>query len=440
MSTQNVGTPRRSGPFLVAVLTAVILNPLNSSTISVALGALLNHFGHPVGGLTWIISGYYLGSAVAQPIFGRLGDLLGHKTLVYIGFVVVILTAIFAPLSPNLTIFVLWRVIQAIGTSMIYPNAIALVRYRLPHLLGRILGWIGMASGIAITIGPALGGGLMSLVGWQAIFWLNVPLAMLSGLLLFYGTPSASAHVPTPPSTSSLDLLGLALFAGTITAGLFGSLSLQHGHGFLFILLVGLGLISLIVVETRSNSPLIPLQWFRNHTFLITALLTILSNIVMYGILYGLPITVQHVRHLTPQESGWLLLAFAGMMTMASPWAGHLTQRSNYAQPLIWAGLLLTGGTAFIIGIHTLPWLWIVIGLMMLGLSFAISNVLLQKAVISSVPDQETGQASGLFMLLRYLGTIISSVIITTGPNGLFLILWILALGTLILPFGLRQR
>lgn len=443
MTTPDIGARDRSRPLLIAVLIAVILNPLNSSTISVALGVLLQHFGRPAGALTWIISGYYLGSAVSQPILGRIGDMWGHRTLVYAGFALIILTAVLAPLSPNLLVFVLWRVVQAIGTSMIYPNAIALVRHHLPHLLGKVLGWIGMAAGLAITIGPALGGLLMSLVGWQAIFWLNVPLAVLSGLLFFYST--ASAPVAERPPVSRLDIPGLLLFAATITAGLFWTIRLQQGVFSPLIALVGLGLVCLIVIEKRTRNPLIPLKWFRSRTFFITALLTTLSNIVMYGILYGLPIAVQNIRHVTPQDSGLLLLAFAGMMTVASPWAGRLTQRPTLAKPLIWAGLLLTIGTGFILGIRWLPWLWIVFGLMLVGLSFALSNVLLQKAVLVSVSSPETGQASGLFMLLRYLGTIVSSVIIAlgtppSGPGSLFPILCLLALATFILPFGLIQH
>lgn len=126
--------------FVIAILICVVLNPLNSSTISVALPTLLRALHTNAYGITWIISGYYLGSAVAQPVMGKLGDIWGRSRFVYLGLFVMIVTAILAPLSQSLGLFVAWRVVQAIGTSMIYPYAIGLLRQYRSHDVGKILG------------------------------------------------------------------------------------------------------------------------------------------------------------------------------------------------------------------------------------------------------------------------------------------------------------
>ncbi len=433
-------------PFLLALLIAIILNPLNSSTISVALGALLHHFHNQAASLTWIISGYYLGSAIAQPVLGRMGDLWGHHRLIYMGLSLIILTAIFAPLSPNLTTFVIWRVIQAVGTSMIYPNAIALARYLLPELMGRLLGWIGVAAGIAIAIGPTLGGILMAMAGWNAIFWINIPLAVVAGMLFWLYSPAMPQRLAgtLPTMRIQIDWPGLILFASTVSVGLIWAVQLSNGRFTVTILYAVVLFAGLLRVESKTPYPLIPLRWFLRRKFLITSLLTTLSNIVLYGILYGLPVSVQTLRHVSPRDSGILLLAFAGVMTLASPWGGHLAQRSARRAPLMWAGLFLTGGTSLLLNIRSFPWLGIVIGLMLIGLSFALSNVLLQQSLLESVPPRETGRVSGLFMLIRYLGTIVSSVVITLGssrphPLPLFLILFLIALVTAILPIALPR-
>ncbi len=435
------------GPFLVAVLIAVILNPLNSSTISVALGVLLHHFQNGTASVTWIISGYYLGSAIAQPVFGRLGDLWGHRPLIYIGLALIILTAVFAPLSPTLTVFVIWRVIQAVGTSMIYPNAIALVRYGLPDAVGRVLGWIGMAAGIAIAVGPTIGGVLMSVASWHAIFWVNIPLALVAGVLFFAYSPM----LPSRPRGgfrqlgTLIDWPGLGLFATTVSMGLVWAVGLESGRNALAILYAGILFVGLIAVELKTAQPLIPLKWFLQPKFLISSILTTLSNIVMYGILYGLPVSVQNLRHLSPKNSGLLLLAFAGVMTVASPWGGHMAQKKARRKPLIAAGVFLAAGTSLLLNIRSFPWALIIMGLMLVGLSFALSNVLLQQSVLESVPASETGRASGLFMLIRYLGTIISSVLIAFSTSAsthhlpLFFTLFAIAVVTALLPLLMTE-
>ncbi len=428
-------------PFLMAVLIAVILNPLNSSTISVALGTLLHHFHNGAASVTWIISGYYLGSAIAQPVLGRLGDLWGHRPLIYTGLVLIIVTAVFAPFSPTLSIFVLWRIIQAVGTSMVYPNAIALVRYAMPDTVGRFLGWIGMAAGIAIAVGPAIGGILMALASWHAIFWINVPLAILAGILF-------AMYSPTPPPRSRrrwqqlnslVDWPGLGLFAGTISFALIWAVGLENRSNGMAIIYAAVLFAGLLVVEAKRSQPIIPIKWFVHPKFLISSVLTTLSNIVMYSILYGVPVSVQNMRHVSPKISGILLLAFAGVMTLASPWGGRLAQTKARRKPLIIAGVFLSGGMALLLNIRTLPWPLIVGGLMLTGLSFALSNVLLQQSLLESVPPAETGRASGLFMLIRYLGTIISSVLVAFGSLStlhlpLFFILFVISLSTAILP------
>ena len=151
-SSRETARPVRWG-FTPSILMAVVLNPLNSATISVGLTILLRAFHSSSEGITWIVSGYYLGSAVAQPIMGRLGDRFGYRRFFYWGLTLVLITAILAPLSHQLWVFVGWRVVQAIGTSMVYPNAIGLVRQWQTKRLPTILGWIGMAAGIALAVG-----------------------------------------------------------------------------------------------------------------------------------------------------------------------------------------------------------------------------------------------------------------------------------------------
>ena len=197
-------------------------------------------------------------------LLGRLGDLWGHRFLIYVGLIFIVLSAVLTPLSPTLSIFVMWRVILAIGTSMVDPNAIALVRYGLSDAVGRILGWIGMAPGIAIAVDPTIGGVLMPIAHWYAIFWINIPLPILADVLFFAYGPVV------PPSFrrgwkeigTLVDWLGPVLFAGTIAFALSWTVGLGNHRNGVAIFYAIILFDGLIVVELKSTHPIILINWF----------------------------------------------------------------------------------------------------------------------------------------------------------------------------------
>ncbi len=164
----------------------------------------------------------------------------------------------------------------------------------------------------------------------------------------------------------------------------------------------------------------------------------------MDGILYGFPLSVQTVRDVSPKDSGLLLLAFSGIMTLASPWGRHLAQHKTRRKPVFASGVFLAAGMALLFNTKTFPWPLIVMGHMLIDLSFARSIILLQKSVLESVPAHETGRVSGLYMLLGYLGTIISSVLIAFSSSSalhlpLFFILFVIATVTVLLPLVMPE-
>lgn len=451
-SLTHTGTSQVGAAFIAAILICVVLNPLNSSTISVALPVLLHALHTNTHGITWIISGYYLGSAIAQPVMGKLGDLLGRSRFVYIGLLLMILTAILAPFSQSLPVFVFWRVIQAVGSSMIYPNAIGLLREYRTKDVGRILGWIGMVVGISLAIGPTLGGFLVDTISWHSIFWINIPLSILAMILLAI---TLQRPVPTSSHTSicskssiwALDWLGMICFTGAISAWLWWVNAAQPFTTTHVIVLVTSILLTilLIVSELHIQSPILPVRWFRHAQFSLSSILTILINLVMYCILYGLPVFLETIRKFSATQSGLILLAFAGVLTIASPLGGRIAQSHARKIPLLLAGVLLCIGTLLLCWINYLPIYALILALFFIGISFAISNVVIQQIVLESVPQKETGQASGVYTLLRYIGTIGSSVLIgsgissSSGARNLFLALSAVSLLTLSLTFGLRN-
>ncbi|NMP21439.1 MFS transporter [Sulfobacillus harzensis] len=409
--------------FIPAVLLSVSLNPLNSATISVGLAVLLQVLHASSVGITWIVSGYYLGSAVAQPIMGALGDRLGYRRFAYTGLALVLLTALLAPLSHNLWVFVGWRVVQAIGTSMVYPNSIGLVRRFKADRLSAVLGWIGMAAGIALAVGPALGGLLMGAFGWQAIFWLNIPIAVAAAILFAASVPHDRGRPRL--QDSGWDWSGSVLFSVTMILLLLATSGTVQGLGLTLGALGLLALAVLVFAERRSARPVIPVRWFLTGSFAAVAGATILTNVVMYLALYGIPVVLETRRHLSVSQSGLMLLVFAGVMALCSPLGGRISRGPLRRGPYMGAAVVLVVAGILAWSGQSRNLLWVGLSLALMGLSFAVTNVVLQQMVLEVRPPGEAGSASGLYSLLRYVGTMASSVVITLafrGPHRLWIL------------------
>lgn len=431
MGAEKGQTPSVGRGFIPAVLLSVSLNPLNSATISVGLAVLLQGLHASSVGITWIVSGYYLGSAVAQPIMGALGDRWGYRRFAYVGLFSVLATAVLAPLSHNLWVFVAWRVVQAIGTSMVYPNAIGLVRRFQAHRLSEVLGWIGMAAGIALAVGPALGGLLLGAFGWRAIFWLNIPIAIAAGMLFFWSVPQDAAR-PRPRDTG-WDWSGSVLFTLTMIFLLLATSGTVPGES-LWLALGGIFALGLFIVwERRTARPVIPVRWFGEASFVAVAGATILTNVVMYVALYGVPVVLETRRHVSVSDSGLMLLIFAGVMALASPLGGRMSRGRFRRVPYMGAAALLLVATLLAwLGEHR-SLVWVGLALALMGLSFAVSNVILQQMVLEGRPAQDAGRASGLFSLLRYVGTMASSVVIALAfraPHRLWVLYGSIVIGS----------
>src|SRR5215813_11692196 len=223
-----------------AVLAGTLLNPLNSSMIAVALVLIQAHFEISVATASWLLSGFALAAAVAQPVMGRLADLFGPRRIFCTGLLVVGVASGLAPLAPAFGWLIACRMLQAFGTSAAYPAGLAIIRAGDPHSQAPAgtLGAINITSSVSVALGPVLGGCLAARAGWPAIFLVNVPLTAV-GLLLAWrwlpadATPghvtlgaSPSRRVDVRAALRSVDVPGIALFSGMLASLLAFLLSL----------------------------------------------------------------------------------------------------------------------------------------------------------------------------------------------------------------------
>lgn len=402
--------------FLTAVASGTMLNPLNSSMISLALHSIQHQFHLTFTTVSWLISSFYLASAVAQPVTGKLGDMLGRKKLFLFGLLLVAVSAVGAPFAPTFMTLLIMRLFQSIGSSAIYPSGVGLIRSNIRERQASALAVLSIFASAMTALGPTLGGFLIVWGGWPAIFFVNLPFIILSFFLGMYMFPKDEKRKTggLKAILRELDTAGILLFAGAIILLLSFLLSFStkphYLEGVFGLLFIGL----FIWRELKTEKPFIDVRLFKTHRKLSSVYIQfILLNIFFYCIFFGLPSYFQDEMHLSVQTSGLIMLFMSGMSIVVSPLTGKWIDKKGLLQPIV-AGTCLTAVGAVLLTFFFLQAPMIGKGLILsvLGIGYGFGNVTFQAAMLKTSPSDMVGTTSGLFQTCRYLGSILSSVIL----------------------------
>ncbi len=410
---------RRRLYLLITIALGLILNPLNSSLISVAIVRIQHVFQLNFATASWIISSFYLSSAIAQPVMGKIADLFGHKRIFLFGLGIVTLSSILAPFSPSFGWLMLFRIIQSIGSSAIFPCGMAIVRNHIKDSQAKALAILSIFSNGTAALGPTLGGVLISWLDWHSIFLINIPIIFASFVMGIRLLPADDISAEQKSSINrsnllrSLDLLGIVLFAISIIGILLLLLSLQTSPD---IVSGAVGLLALFLFiwrELKAQTPFIPFRTFaENRSLLWVNLQCLCVNVVFYSIFFGMPTYLQGVLHLSEGITGLVMLCMGGTLLVA-PWAGRWIGRSGIRPVLLFAGSLMVAPLLFMaVFRQALLIPSICLMLITLGVSYGLNYIGIQTALFKHTPKQIIGTASGLFMTSRYLGTVLSSLLL----------------------------
>jgi EmrB/QacA subfamily drug resistance transporter len=411
---------------MISVGLGILLNPLNSSMIAVAIARLQTVYQLDFTVVSWIIFSFYIASAVAQPVMGKASDLFGRKKIFLIGLVVAFAASLLAPLSPNFGWLIVFRIVQSIGTSMMVSVGMAIVRIHVTEKQASALSILSIFLSGAAAIGPFVGGVLIHWWDWPAIFLVNIPFALLSFLLGWRNIPkdkpssSIASNMTFRKWLNLVDAPGVMLFTVGLVALLVGLLSakssgyVSYGH-----VMVGLiGLLSLwafIRHELKAESPFIPLRTFAKHPALTWINIEfILVNVLYYSLFFGLPSYLQTVRHVSEIHTGILMLSLGLCSLIVSPIAGRWIDKSGARPALMVSGILMAFGSIWIMTLNQASAvISVCLALAAFGISNGLNNVGMQAALFKSAPKEMIGVASGVFMTSRYMGTILSSLLLS---------------------------
>ncbi|WP_405801874.1 MFS transporter [Streptomyces sp. NBC_01506] len=401
------------------MMVGSVLNPVNSSIISVSLVPIGAAFGAPPSRTAWLISALYLATAIGQPVVGRLIDLFGPRRLFLAGTALTGIAGVIGMFAPNLGVLIAARVLLGFGTCAGYPAAMYLIRSE-----ARRTGEAspaGVLTALAVTtqtiavIGPSLGGLLVGVGGWRATLAVNIPLA-LAGLYL------GARRLPvTPPShradgrhpASALDLPGMGLFAVALVCLLLFLMNPGAGAWYLPLLTVAAGA-GFTWRELRARQPFIDVRVLGgNLPLLATYIRTLLCYIVIYAFLYGYTQWTQQGRGLSPSEAGLVQLPLFATAIVVSTLTGR---RQAIRGKLLVGALGQTAGCALLFLLHGSSPVWLLLAVVFVfGVPQGLNSLALQNAVFHQADGERMASSAGLLRTFGYLGAIIAA-----AANGAF--------------------
>jgi MFS family permease len=404
--------------FVTAILFGAALNPINSSVIATGLVAIATAMDVPVGKTSILISSLYLTCAIAQPTAGRLAEEFGPRRVFLLGIALVLAGGVLGAVADNLATLVWARVLIGFGTSAGYPTGMMLIRRRatdagLDHPPSTVLGGIAIAGGATMAIGPSLGGLLIGWFGWRSVFAVNLPFAVVAGLLVLWGIPR-DPDVFTGRAwrvvISRLDLAGIAAFSAALVSALIVLEGLPQPR---WPALVGAVVFSagLVWRELRAANPFIDMRLLvRNRALSRTYLRAALTVFGTYVVLYGVTQWIEVAHGQTALAAGLIMLPVGAASALA---AQAFSGRKNPRMTLIVAAVLFIGGSVFILMLSTSSSVFAIGAVTAIfGAVNGAGIVGNQLALYRQTPADTIGTASGLMRTSQYVSSIASAVLI----------------------------
>jgi len=414
------GIGRRNGWTLGIVSVALFMVVLDNLVVSVALPTIHRDLGASIQSLEWTVNAYVLAYAVLLLTGAALGDRFGRKRMFLVGLAVFTAASAAAALAPTTDLLVAARAVQGAGAAIVTPLTLTLLAEAFPQeKRGMAIGvWSGI-SGIAVAIGPLIGGAVIQGISWHWIFWINVPIGMIMAPLAIRWLKESRGPYGT------LDLPGLALASAGAFGIVFGLVRAQSlgwtSTTVLTSMIAGaVLLVGFVVRERRTAEPMLPMSFFAKRSFAVTNVASLTMYFGMFGSIFFLSQYIQIVLHNTPLQAGLKLLVWTGATMVVAPLAGIYSERLG-SRPFMVAGLALQAGAlawlASVISTN-LSYSGMIIPFLMAGAGMALVFAPSANAILSSVRTEQAGQASGANNAIREVGGVLGVAVLASVFTG----------------------
>lgn len=397
---------------LIASSVGSFLTPFMGSSVNIAMPAIGHEFQIDAVLLSWVSTVYLLSAAIALVPFGRLSDIYGRKKVLTWGMAVFTVASLMIAYAPSITALILFRIIQGIGSGMIFSTGIAIITSVYPQgERGRALGITVATVYAGLSLGPMAGGFLTEHFTWRSIFFVVTPLGFVTIAFILMNLKGEWAEAAGEP----FDGIGTILYSLSVIALMFG-ITETPSIRTLWLLITGiLGLTGFVLWEMRVPYPVLELRLFTtNRTFALSSITALINYSATFAVIFLVSLYLQYIKSLSPQQAGLVIMAQPVIMALCSPFAGRLSDKIE-PRVVASAGMAITSAALACLALmHKRSSLILITGdLALLGLGIAFFSSPNTNAIMSSVEKKFYGIASGAVGTMRLLGQMTSMGIVT---------------------------
>ncbi len=397
---------RRIGILLICSMSLLIVG-LDVTIVNVALPSIRREFHAPLSGLQWTVDAYTLVLASLLMLSGSTADRLGRRRTFIIGLLTFSAGSLLCSLAPDLTLLIVFRMVQAVGGSMLNPVAMSIITntFTIPRERAQAIGVWAAVVGVAMALGPVLGGILVTSVGWRSIFWINIPVGLAAVVLARRYIPESKA-----PVARKVDVPGQVLVITLLTSLTYGIIE-APSRGWSSPLIMGafavavVSLVAFVLWERRTAEPLVDLRFFHSVPFSSAAIIAVAAFAALGGFLFLNTLYLQDVRGLSPLDAGLDTLPLAAMTMLLPPVSGRIVGRRGGRIPLVIAGTALAASCLMLVGLSaTTPFSWLFTAYVVFGIGFGFVNAPITNTAVAGMPRAQAGVAAAIASTSRQIG------------------------------------
>ncbi|MEY9870908.1 EmrB/QacA subfamily drug resistance transporter [Streptacidiphilus sp. MAP12-33] len=418
---------RRRFLILAICCMSLFIVGIDNTIVNVALPSISRDLGGDVSGLQWVVDAYVVVLASLLILGGSMGDRFGRRRVFRTGLALFTLGSLVCSLAPSLDWLIGARMLQAVGGSMLNPVAMGIITntFTDPKERARAIGVWGGTIGFSMALGPIVGGVLVGAVGWSSIFWINIPVGLAAMVLAGRFVPESRA--PRPRRIDPLGQLAVITLLGSLTYGIIEAPKAGWGsaQSLLCFGLAAAALVTLLVVESRRDEPLIELRFFRSVPFAGATLIAISGFAALGGFLFLNTLYLQDVRGFSALRAGLATLPMALATGVCSPLSGRLVGSRGPRLSLVVAGVAMAAGSLLMVGLRPDTPVWqLLLAYLLFGLGFGMLNAPVTNTAVSGMPRAQAGVAAAVASTSRQTGqalgvAVIGSVVTSTVVGGL---------------------
>ncbi|PRZ44099.1 EmrB/QacA subfamily drug resistance transporter [Antricoccus suffuscus] len=403
-------------PLFIGLMLAMLLAALNQTVLSTALPTIVGEL-NGVHQMTWVITAYILASTIVMPIYGKVGDQIGRRGLMFTAILLFVSGSIIGGLAQDMTWLIIARTVQGLGGGGLILLSQAIIADVVPaRERGKYMGIMGSVFAVSSVAGPLLGGWFTEVIGWRWAFWINLPLGALAlgAALIFLKLPRQAR------GAGRFDVVGMALMM--VSSSCLILVATWGGNEYAWSSGVILGLIGatvataylFVMVERRASNPIIPLHLFKERNFNLTTTAGLFTGIAMFGVLGYMPTYLQMATGANATKAGLLMVPMMAGFLVTSIVTGQMVSRSGRYRMLPIVGSFVWSLALWLLSIMTVQTpVWLICAyLSLLGIGIGMGMQILVLIVQNSFPNREVGTATASNNFFRQIGASLGSAVV----------------------------